>query len=120
MQHLAGKKIESELEVVVDRYRLIAVDLGLGEDIIDIIEKDLRERLSSNLNDESLFTDCIKAAGEDNNAKVIAANFSHTGLRHSMLVRKRQDYLLVMGLGTCSSIAGRIRATRKNFAMQKG
>ena len=91
---LSGKKIENELEVVVDRYRLIALDLGLGEDIINIIEKDLRERLSSNLNDESLFTDCIKAAGEDNNAKLIAAYFTHIGMDAQYVCPKEAGLLV--------------------------
>ena len=38
------------------------------------------DRLASNREDESLFMDCIKAAGEDNNAKLIAAYFNHIGV----------------------------------------
>lgn len=72
--------VEIELEQVVHRYRLIAQGLDLGEDIISVIENDLRERLASNREDQSLFMDCIKAAGEDNNAKLIAAYFNHIGV----------------------------------------
>lgn len=77
---LAGQDIENELGEVITRYRLIATELGLNNDIVKTIEKDMHERLSSNKNDESLFIDCIKASGEDNNAKLIAAYFSHIGM----------------------------------------
>ena len=63
--------------------------LGLGENIISIIENDLRERLSANQEDESLFMDSIKAAGEDNNAKLIAEYFNHIGLEAQYVCPKK-------------------------------
>lgn len=74
------KNVETALESVVNRYQLIAEDLGLGTHITHIIESDLKNRLSTLSDDESLFIDTMKAAGEDNNAKLIAAYFNHIGM----------------------------------------
>lgn len=78
---LQNKNIESPLDAVLTRYRSIANDLGLDHTVIEIIEKDLRDRLQTSLEDQTLFTDTIKAAGEDNNAKLIAAYFNHIGIK---------------------------------------
>ncbi|MBE1557052.1 aspartate kinase [Sporosarcina limicola] len=77
---LRGNDTEIELQEVVNRYRLIAEGLGLNEEIVQVIEKDLRERLAGDENDPILFMDCLKASGEDNNAKLIATYFVHVGL----------------------------------------
>lgn len=77
---LQDKNTEKELEDVVNRYELIATGLGLSSVIVEVIEKDLRNRLSADHTDASLFMDSIKAAGEDNNAKLIAEYFTHIGM----------------------------------------
>lgn len=77
---LAKNKPEIALENVLVRYRLIAEELGLGPSILEVIEADLRRRLTTNTEDITLFIDTIKAAGEDNNAKLIAAYFNHIGI----------------------------------------
>lgn len=83
--HLAEKALkeqdtQNELTEVVERYEQIATGLGLSMEIISVIENDLRERLNNDKNDTSLYMDCLKASGEDNNAKLIAAYFTHIGL----------------------------------------
>lgn len=77
---LAENNPEIALENVLVRYRLIAEELGLGPAILEVIEADLRHRLTTNRADVTLFTDTIKATGEDNNAKLIAAYFNHIGM----------------------------------------
>ena len=99
---LNGDHFNHELEVVVERYQLIATGLGLEKGIIDVIEADLRERISTNREDESLFMDTIKAAGEDNNAKVIAALFNDIGLHAKYVVQKKD--LLVNNRPECTGI----------------
>ena len=86
--------VENELEEVVNRYRLIALGLDLDEAIIQIIENDLQKRLATNQKDESLFIDCIKAAGEDNNAKLIAAYFTHIGMEAKYICPKEAGLLV--------------------------
>ena len=77
---LKGEDTEIELKEVVARYQQIAAGLGLSMEIVSVIENDLHERLANNKNDASLFMDCLKASGEDNNAKLIAAYFTHIGM----------------------------------------
>lgn len=84
----------SALEDVVNRFRSITEELGLGEDIITVIENDLHKRISTNKEDSSLFMDTLKAAGEDNNAKLIAAYFNHIGIE-SQYVSPETGGLLV-------------------------
>ncbi|MCZ2260885.1 aspartate kinase [Sporosarcina sp. G11-34] len=77
---LSGNDTEKELGDVVNRYEQITSGLGLSNTIIDVIFTDLRERLSADSSDSSLFMDSIKAAGEDNNAKLIAEYFTSIGM----------------------------------------
>ena len=77
---LDGKATEAMLKAVVDRYAEIAGALKLGEEIVRKIEDDLKSRLSqvSRL-ESSEFLDLLKAAGEDNNAKLVAVAFTAHG-----------------------------------------
>lgn len=77
---IEGGDVESKIDVVVNRYRDIADELGLDHTITNIIEQDLRERVASDLSNRALFIDNIKASGEDNNAKLIASYFNAAGL----------------------------------------
>lgn len=91
---LANEDAESDLVEVVDRYRSIAESLGLDGTIIEKIELDLRDRLSRDKEDTLLFMDTMKAAGEDNNAKLIAAYFEFIGFE-AKYVSPREGGLLV-------------------------
>ncbi|WP_252504993.1 aspartate kinase [Sporosarcina sp. Marseille-Q4943] len=91
---LANENAESDLLEVIDRYRSIAENLGLEGTIIEEIELDLRDRLSRNKEDSLLFMDTMKAAGEDNNAKLIAAYFQYIGVE-AKYVCPREGGLLV-------------------------
>ena len=77
---IEGGDVESKIDVVVNRYRDIADELGLDHTITSIIEQDLRERVAGDLSNRALFIDNIKASGEDNNAKLIASYFNAAGL----------------------------------------
>ena len=78
---LNGEEIESKLAFVLERYQEIAIGLGLEKAICDVIEQDLRLRLSRNKADVDYFVDNLKASGEDNNAKLISTYFTSIGLR---------------------------------------
>ncbi|MCG7346539.1 aspartate kinase [Sporosarcina sp. ACRSL] len=91
---LSHENAESELMEVVDRYRAIAEDLGLDGAIVEKIELDLRERLARDKEDKLLFMDTMKAAGEDNNAKLIAEYFKFIGV-NAQYVSPREGGLLV-------------------------
>lgn len=79
-KYLSVEAAEDELQAVVERYREIARDLGLKEEIVDVIDKDLRERLKVSTNSKEKFIDCMKAAGEDNSAKITAEYLRSKGL----------------------------------------
>ncbi len=51
----------------------IANDLELKGNVITEIEADLRARLEETYESKGRFLDTLKASGEDNNAKLIAA-----------------------------------------------
>jgi aspartate kinase len=76
---LAGGAAEDELEAVVGRYADIARDLGLGTDLADRITADLRQRLAMPTDNAAQFMDTMKAAGEDNSARLVAAYLAGQG-----------------------------------------
>ena len=79
---LNGENTDAPLKAVVDRYAEIAADLKLGDEIVRKIEDDLKGRLAQvkTLKPEE-FMDLLKAAGEDNNAKLVAVAFEGRGKR---------------------------------------
>ncbi len=72
---LARGEAEKELGAVVGRFAEIQRELELPESLTREIEADLRRRLARDRSHAAAFTDCLKAAGEDNCAKVVAAAF---------------------------------------------
>ena len=77
---LAGKTAEAELAAIVERYAGIQREAGVGEGVIREIEADLRARLGSDLSHRGKFMDLMKAAGEDNSAKLVAEIFRKEGV----------------------------------------
>ena len=76
---LQNKSYEASLEQVIDRYGEIQRDLGLSDDVLNEVREDLEHRIASRGSNDAQFMDTIKAAGEDNNARIIAAAFNHAG-----------------------------------------
>lgn len=70
---LSGTFSEEDLDPVIERYSRIAAELGINSGIQNIIRTDLLNRFKMDLSIPERFMDCIKAAGEDNCAKLIAA-----------------------------------------------
>ncbi|WP_391117363.1 aspartate kinase [Psychrobacillus sp. L3] len=77
---LNHEEVEIKLQFVLDRYKEIALGLDLEQTICDVIEEDLRLRISSDSSDVEYFVDNIQASGEDNNAKLISTYFTSIGL----------------------------------------
>ena len=77
---LQNGNVEEKIGLVVKRYEDITQGLGLDNTMSEIIADDLRERVASDRANEELFVDNIKASGEDNNAKLIAAYFNLAGI----------------------------------------
>ena len=79
---LKGEGVDRRLEAVVARYAEIAADLNLGDEIVDAIRADLAGRLAEVRNlAPAEFMDLMKAAGEDDNAKLVAVAFEARGKR---------------------------------------
>jgi aspartate kinase len=76
---LSGAAYEEELAQVVERYAEIQRELDLPEALVASIETDLRGRIESRGVNELQFMDTLKAAGEDNSARVIAEAFNRKG-----------------------------------------
>jgi aspartate kinase len=76
---LAGLDAEEALNAVVERYAEIQRALDLPEEIVATIEADLRGRIKNRSKNDAQFMDTLKASGEDNNAKLIAAAFVKAG-----------------------------------------
>ncbi|MCM3758916.1 aspartate kinase [Sporosarcina aquimarina] len=91
---LIGQDVESELRLVLARYEEIAKELGLDGTMNSVIEKDLRERLSLDKQDPILFMDSLKASGEDNNAKLIAAYLQSIGMEATYVCPKEGGLLV--------------------------
>jgi aspartate kinase len=77
---VASKPSDSHLRAVVERYAEIQRELGLDARIVDEIEKDLRERMALHCDNKAQFIDTLKAAGEDNCAKLVAQAFVAQGI----------------------------------------
>jgi aspartate kinase len=70
---LQNKTGEAELSEVIERYREIAVGLGLPSSAVAPIAANFRERLEAPKNNPDLYMDTLKASGEDNCARLVAA-----------------------------------------------
>ncbi len=77
---LSNKDPQEQLTQVITRYKEIAEGLGLGTEIMDVIQKDLQNRLAVDKGNVERFTDILKASGEDNSAKLVAAYLTSIGL----------------------------------------
>lgn len=80
---------ESILDQIVSRYAEIARDLGLGDQIVLDIENNLKTRVSLGFDSDEKFMDRMKAAGEDNAARLVASFLKHEG-HHAHYVNPRE------------------------------
>ena len=77
---LAGENTDRQFGTVAERYAEIAGELRLGDGIVREIQDDLRWRISqAGSLAPAEFRDLLKAAGEDNNAKLVAEAFKARG-----------------------------------------
>ncbi len=77
---LAGEPTDAALDRVVERFREIQRALELPVTVTRAIADDLRKRLAGDTTHRGRFLDNLKAAGEDNCARVVAAAFKKFGL----------------------------------------
>ncbi|AWK44986.1 aspartate kinase [Bacillus velezensis] len=81
-EHYLQKGAAPELaETVIERYAAIARELNLDFSIIERIRSDLFALLNCCKTNPEQYMDAVKASGEDNNAKLIAAYFRRQGVK---------------------------------------
>jgi aspartate kinase len=78
--YLKNKPADDLVDAVVERYASIARELGISSSISYLIRNDLLEVLNGDKSNPARFMDAVKASGEDNNAKLMAAYFQHEGV----------------------------------------
>jgi aspartate kinase len=71
---------DSELQAVIDRFADIASELNVSDQVVQAIADDLRARVEADKSDKGKYMDSLKAAGEDNCAKLVAAYLQSTGV----------------------------------------
>lgn len=77
---IKGENTDRQFGAVVERYASMATELRLGDEIVKRIEQDLKDRLAQVATlKPAEFMDMMKAAGEDNNAKLVAVAFEARG-----------------------------------------
>jgi len=76
---LLGKDFAPDLERVVERFRDIEEELDLDPGLAGSVVEDLNRRLDGRGNDRAQFLDAMKAAGEDNAARLVAAALRRAG-----------------------------------------
>ena len=91
---LEKRSANKELENVICRFVDISNEFGLPSKIIDSISADLYSRLNANITDENKFMDSMKAAGEDNCAKLVAAYLQQRGVEAHYINPKDAGLLL--------------------------
>jgi aspartate kinase len=93
-QKLSGGDYKTVLNKIVDKYRNIALGFNLNESILDTINKDLESRIDDKSLSASEFMDSMKAAGEDNSAKLVAHCLKSLGVDASYLSPKAAGLIL--------------------------
>ena len=87
-------KADSELKAVITRFDEIIDDLGLDKKLKGEISEDLKGRTLMNMDHPGKYMDCMKAAGEDNAAKVTAAYLNALGFEASYINPKEAGMFL--------------------------
>ena len=93
-KHLANENADSVFQTIIERYESIVKELSISSDIINTISEDLKNLLDGDKSKPDSYLDAVKASGEDNNAKLIAAYFQHSGL-NAQYVNPKDAGLLV-------------------------
>lgn len=93
-QQLRGENGQLLIEDVVTRYASIAKELDISEDVIKEIREDLHTLLRADQNNPKRYMDALKASGEDNNAKLVAAYFQSRGVEAQYMDPKKAGLIV--------------------------
>ena len=93
-QYINGKDVTASQEWIINRYQAMANELGFEAKSLAKIAKSIRDLANLPTEDNDFLYDTFLAAGEDNNAKLIAEYFSYKGLP-ARYIHPRKAGLLV-------------------------
>lgn len=94
-----------EMELVIERYTDIAEKLGIYNEVIPSIREDMEYRLKSDVSCGGLFMDLLKASGEDNCAKLVAAYLNKIGYKATYVDPKKAGLLLSNEFGNAQVLS---------------
>jgi len=109
---LAGRAGDAPLAEAIARYEAVAHGLDLPAEAVAPIGDDLRARLDAPAADEDLYLDALKAGGEDNCARLVAALLRARGCE-ARYVSPREAGLLL------SEEPGNARVLRESYGRLK-
>ena len=78
--YVAGNDISASQSWIIDRYAAMVSELGLKPAVLEKISKSIRALATLPIEDNEFLYDTFLAAGENNNAKLIAAYFNQNGI----------------------------------------
>ena len=93
-EYIAGNDVTSNQQWIINRYADMVAELGLKPKVLEKISKSITSLATLPIEDNAFLYDTFLAAGENNNAKLIAAYFSQNGVPASY-VHPREAGLLV-------------------------
>ena len=92
--YVAGNDVTKHQQWIIQRYRDMALELQLKPNILERISKSFQKLASLPIENNKFLYDTFLAAGENNNAKLIAAYFSQNGI-NPRYVHRREAGLIV-------------------------
>ncbi|MFA5340957.1 MAG: aspartate kinase [Clostridia bacterium] len=96
---LSNEDVTHQLNLILQRYHDISSGLGMTDSIVDTISQDLNNRLKSDKSVKERFLDNLKAAGEDNCAKLVAEYINSQGYKATYVSPKDAGLLLTSEFG---------------------
>lgn len=77
---LTGANVQEMLEKIVSRFKDIIVELGMPEENVQQVRKNIADRINQDTTDKKRFLDTMKAAGEDICARMLANYLQFLGI----------------------------------------
>jgi aspartate kinase len=96
---LAGGDAAAEISAVVERYAAICRELGVAENVSRDVEANIKAVVAGDISKRERYLDAVKAAGEDNSARVVAAELVRRGVKARYLNPKDAGMLLTDEFG---------------------
>lgn len=102
--YTSDKDVTADQSWIINRYRAIIDELGLGQNILEKITKAIVDLANLPIEDNDFLYDTFLAAGEDNNAKLIAECFRKNGLSARYIHPKKAGIIVTSEPGNARII----------------